>query len=268
MKRVFLIDKDNDSACLGSGLSDRLFVNIFEGVQGAASAVDETAPDVIAVNADCAGIPAAETLCAIKSNDALKYIPVVAVTASNDCKLQAQLCSLGADDLIHLPLCSELIEKRLLSAAAAGACAEACMNERFLDIDELIDMVSEQKIGRGGFLVKEKDFTSICRFVRRGLERNCKSVQILIMTLTGFKDKAFVSESEIMKTLSKAVQICLRKGDISSVCSKNQIVIMLMDTDDDGGHLVANRIVNNFYGECDDDSFELHYDIRQLSRAV
>ncbi len=41
-----------------------------------------------------------------------------------------------------------------------------------------------------------------------------------------------------------------------------------MDADDDGGHLVANRIVSNFYSECDDDNFEVRYDIRELSHVV
>ena len=60
------------------------------------------------------------------------------------------------------------------------------------------------------------------------------------------------------------MRLCLRRGDIASVCGKDQIVVLLIGADDDGGHLVANRIVSSFYSECDDDSFTLEYDIHEI----
>ena len=77
------------------------------------------------------------------------------------------------------------------------------------------------------------------------------------MTLRGNSDSPKTIENGTMNLLSEAVKMCLRRGDISSVCSKNQIVILLMDADDDGGHLVANRMVGNFYSECEDSDLEL-----------
>ena len=95
------------------------------------------------------------------------------------------------------------------------------------------------------------------------MERLEKQCQALIFTLD--KDEKSEKETDdVMDILSDAVKICLRRGDIFSVCQSNQIAIILMGADDDGGHLVANRIVSNFYSKCYDDDFSLTYDIREI----
>jgi hypothetical protein len=55
---------------------------------------------------------------------------------------------------------------------------------------------------------------------------------------------------------------------MSSVCGSDQVLVLLIGADDEGGHLAANRIVSSFYNECSDDSFELTYDIREIHSAV
>ena len=42
------------------------------------------------------------------------------------------------------------------------------------------------------------------------------------------------------------------------------MLVLLIGADDEGGHLVANRIVSSFYSECDDSDLELTYDIRAV----
>ena len=51
---------------------------------------------------------------------------------------------------------------------------------------------------------------------------------------------------------------------MSSVCGDDRVVILLIGADDEGGHLVASRIVSSFYSKCEDDSYELSYDIREV----
>ena len=57
--------------------------------------------------------------------------------------------------------------------------------------------------------------------------------------------------------LSEAVQIALRRNDVYTECSGAQILVLLMDADDDGGHQAANRIRNTFLGLHESALFDL-----------
>ena len=67
-----------------------------------------------------------------------------------------------------------------------------------------------------------------------------------------------------MNILSEEIRKCLRRGDIASVCGEDRILVLLIGADHEGGQLVAERIVSSFYSECDDDSFEVSYDLREV----
>lgn len=229
----------------------------------------EKLPDAVVINADFAGNDLPELVGSVRSVEFLGGIPIIFSTGSSDSKRQAVLCSCGADDVLVLPLCRELIVRRINVLIDAYARTNQDKNKvGSIEFDDFIDSVSEKNINRGAFCVGHDIFINLYRFIIRGLERSSKSAQILMFTLNCNKDSEHESEeteSSVMQLLSEAVQLCLRRGDISSVCSKNQVAILLIGADDDGGHLVANRILSSFYSECDDDSFELHYDIREIN---
>lgn len=236
-----------------------------------ADAVSESFEAVLIENNDIADINFeydSVLVCADYCRDCLKdtvnqlkgrNMPVILITETSNMAEQSELCGMEADDVIVLPLCPELLVKRISDAIkskfkdSTGFC---------MKFDELLNSVNEKESERGAFCVGKSDFANIYRFIMRGLERSESKVQMVLFTLECEDNEPC---DEVMSVLAGIVQLCLRRGDISSVFSKNQVVIMLLGTDDNGAHLVANRILSSFYGECDDGSYELNYDLREIN---
>lgn len=191
-----------------------------------------------------------------------KNLPVILLTETSDMAEQSELCGMEADDVIVLPLCPELLAKRISDTVNRSKRVKSDSDSFCMKLDELLDSVNEKDKARGAFCVGKDDFANIYRVILRGLERSKGKVQMVLFTLECDDDEPC---DEVMSVLAGIVQLCLRRGDISSVFSKNQVVIMLLGTDDNGAHLVANRILSSFYGECDDGSYELNYDLREIN---
>lgn len=118
----------------------------------------------------------------------------------------------------------------------------------------------------GAIQVTYDSFASIYHFVEKLAERSGQCVQTLLLTLVP-KKNAVISKSILqsaMQILYNAVHITLRKNDVLTGCSSSQILVLLMDADDDGGHMAVNRIINTFLGLYDYPLFDLHYDIRPI----
>lgn len=182
-------------------------------------------------------------------------VPAAALTEYVGCYEQEMLCAMGYDDVFFMPLCKTLLRRRILSLTEFDGTGA-------LSFESLSEMKADSK--NGAYTVQSHDFTNIYRFILRLLERLGKSAQMLHLTLCCDDECSEEAQQNVMKILAGAVQGCLRRGDISSVFSKDQVIVLLMGADDDGGHLAANRIVSSFYSECDDDSFELNYNIREI----
>lgn len=267
MKHIIIIDNEHDASSFGNLISNSFTFSVAESTDNIQSMSAVKVPDIISINADNSGFLILEMIHEIKSVPSLSKIPVIFVTSNNDCKYQEILCSCGADDIILMPMCKELIVKKMNYLIAAFSIREVELNDsNEIQFDEFINLLSEKKCDNGAYVVKHNDFANVYRFVLRGIERTKRSAQVLLLTLNNEHEKTQEAyEMNTMKTLSNAVKLCLRRGDMSSVCSKNQVVILLMGADDSGGHLVANRIISNFYSECDDNEFKINYDIREIS---
>ena len=211
--------------------------------------------DVFLLCQDFLGDKLSGIINAVKAN--MKNAAVV--TSDSSIENQKYLCGIGADDIIFMPVSPELLTKRINSLTASGTdvLEKSCVNVScFVELEETNG-------GNGAYLVHRQNFGDIYKFVLRIMERLEKKCQALIFTLD--KNEECQKETDaVMEILSDAVKICLRRGDIFSVCESNQIVVILMGADDDGGHLVANRVVSNFYSKCYDDDFTLEYDIKEI----
>lgn len=259
MKQIAIIDSKKYEHLWKSMIAGDF---LFEIAESASDFADKTMFDAVIVSADFAGGRIKDTISEAKNALPLKDKPMAVLTADCDCEKQDYLCSCGVDDILRLPMCAKFLANRikLLIAAFPEMKSE---KEVSVDFDELMNSVEQSRKTKGAMRVPKNEFANICNFVLRGIERSKKSAQVLLFTLNS--DDTDINSSIIMKTLSDAVQQCLRRGDMSSVCGKNQVLVLLIGADDDGGHLVANRIVSNFYSECDDEAFELQYDIREIN---
>ena len=77
-----------------------------------------------------------------------------------------------------------------------------------------------------------------------------------------------VTEMElILETLEKAIYTSLRRSDVSRArYSSKQIVVILMDTDEVNGSMVADRILDCFYKMYSHQEVQIDYDIACISR--
>ncbi len=210
--------------------------------------------DISCLIVSCAA--AGDSLAEVISTAKAQNIPVIAA-ADTDCAGQEHLFALGADDVLQLPASQKLLTRRIdeLLCYCAGS---AELLPEFVELSN-IDIENGEK---GSFKVQQYEFMNLYKFVLRLLERVNESAQMLVFTLNCNLSED--TEQQLYDQLSSAVQKCLRRGDISSKCGSGKIIVLLFGANDDGGHLVANRIMSNFYGECDDDDCSLTYNIREI----
>lgn len=220
--------------------------------------------DIILISADFIADALPEVLAKARSASGLKSVPIAAVTYHGDCKNQEELCRLGFNDVLCLPMCKPLICKRveLLSETLPLS-----SDTGSISFNSLVNI--KEDCGSGAFCVQADDFRNIYRFVLRILGRLGKNAQILLLTLSCHDaNEGGEAKGYYMRILAHSVQMCLRRGDMSAVCGEDQIMVLLIGADDDGGHLVANRIVSSFYSNCDDDNFDINYDIREVNTNI
>ncbi len=120
---------------------------------------------------------------------------------------------------------------------------------------------------QGALKVEYDNFTSIFEFVEQLARRSGQYVQMLLLSLIPSGLSADESGGEFRlarELLTEAVQQTLRKNDVLTGCSESQMLVLLMDADDDGGHFAANRICNTFFGLYDGNAYTLHYDVKPV----
>ncbi|WP_295087962.1 hypothetical protein [Ruminococcus sp.] len=184
--------------------------------------------------------------------------PVAAFTSEGTCENQEILLALGFDDVIRTPICGQLLLRRAKALATVVPHNDL---HRSITLDSLLKIKDGES---GAYCVRSVDFTNIFRFVLRFLERTQKRTQILLFNLSTHRRSSYDKWEQMMGILSEEIRKCLRRGDISTVCGEDRILVLLIGADSEGGCLVADRIVNSFYSECDDDSFEVTYDLREV----
>ena len=216
--------------------------------------------DIILVSEEYSGGSIDTLIGNIRESERFGEVPsAIVVNGSKSCDEQEKLLSLGFDDIICLPLCKQLLKRRAKSLMFVNG-----SNDKMITLENLIDTKDGNE---GAYCVRSGEFNNIFRFVLRVLERTGKDAQILVLTLSSDEKHSISSQESGMTTLSEAVRMCLRRGDMSSVCGDDKILVLLIGADDEGGHLVASRIVSSFYSECTDDSYEITYDIKEVKAA-
>ena len=214
--------------------------------------------DILLVSEEYCGGAIGTVIADIQTYERFRDVPVAAVTSECSCENQEILLGMGFDDVVRLPISGQLLIRRLRGIAAVSLRESS---EHMMNIDSIMEINDGDS---GAYCVRSVDFTNIFRFVLRVLERTQKNAQMLVMKLDHIGDKTPAENRRTMSILAESVRKCLRRGDMSSVCGDDRVVILLIGADDEGGHLVASRIVSSFYSKCADDSYELSYDIREV----
>ena len=252
MIHAVIIDKEANRSAWESLSCDTVKITVCSCVS------DLPCCDAVLISDSLSASDIAATLASVKAQEGFKSVPTAAITDNHSTDHQAELLAGGFDDIIHMPLCSDLIIRRI---EGLSYIIPYSLSTDGFSFESLMDIRDDGK--HGAYSVDSADFANIYRFVLRILQRLKKNAQILMLTLEGGSGDE-ERKKKIMQTLANAVRLCLRRGDMASVCGSSQIVVLLLGADDEGGHLVANRIVSSFYSECSDDSYKLDYDIREV----
>ncbi len=136
-----------------------------------------------------------------------------------------------------------------------------------IDIAELKNRLTEEAPPIGAYSVEYGDFEKIYRLVARSISRNKKDAQIILFSLTenihGTMDISDLNEA--MNILESCIIGSLRKGDVTARYSSSQQVVIMIDSNQKNGHMIAERIIANYSRMYDNYNMDLVYNIEQVS---
>ena len=211
-------------------------------------------------NADCVVVSyeyAGTRLPGIVQELRTRRLPVAAASFISDEAQQNALSDCGADDVIFLPLCPSLLQKRLNMLM----CSIVKLNVP-LDF-EAFERIRDANQERGAYLVEEHDFTTVYRFISRILERLDKQAQLVIFDF--INPLGSIELSEDIRNFSKIVRACLRRGDIFAVCD-TRILLILVGTNLEDGLRVIKRLTDTFESHFYNSYSKIRYEMREINK--
>lgn len=124
----------------------------------------------------------------------------------------------------------------------------------------------KEKGMEGSFVVEYDSFEKIYRFLERNIGREKREVQCVLFTIVEPEETEY-DERELqrqMEHLQHAITHVLRRGDVTTNYSTNQILVLLLDTNTENSKFVVRRILNQYYAEMDNDFWQITNEIQQL----
>lgn len=138
-----------------------------------------------------------------------------------------------------------------------------------IDMARLKFRLTEGADAKGAFSVDYGNFETIYRLIARGLSRSKKDAQIILFSLTenirGSMDIGDLNDA--MNVLERCIIGSLRKGDVTSRYSSSQQVVIMIDSNQENGHMIAERIIANYTKMYDNYNVDLVYNIDQITTA-
>ena len=116
------------------------------------------------------------------------------------------------------------------------------------DMDSIENDLRESEKPTQAYYCDYEVFKQIYRFQARSIARTGQSVHIGLLTVRNMKGEVpdIRLLQTLMNTLRDVVVECLRKGDVVSAYSTNQLVVMLPMTTFENGEMVLRRIFTAF----------------------
>ncbi len=124
--------------------------------------------------------------------------------------------------------------------------------------------------GKGALDVEYDEFQRLYNYISRCVKRKGEMVQTLLFTIgneaKGHLDNAAYEEA--MAALEMAVVYSLRMVDVGCRYSSVQYIVILVDSDTDGGKKVAQRVISQFYKIYAGSGIVLSYDIQAMQAGA
>lgn len=138
--------------------------------------------------------------------------------------------------------------------------------EKQMDLSQLLRQVTERKYRGGAYSVEYDRFPYIYQFIVRNCERSSRQVQIILLTLHVAEDGDSSTDhiEDCLMLLETAIVRSLRRGDVTTRLSPTQQIVMLMDTNDENGRMVAERITGKYESLAGGQGVSVEYDIVEM----
>lgn len=142
--------------------------------------------------------------------------------------------------------------------------------ESLKEINTLADMEAIRHLmeegldgGKGAYRVAYSEFKSIYDFMGRYADRKKQQLQMVLLTIEP-NESVEASEEELMQYLEETVAESLRAMDAGTKYSSRQYIVLLLDTDEANGRIVAERLIQNYKKRCGNISgkIEVSYNIQ------
>ena len=143
-------------------------------------------------------------------------------------------------------------------------------NKRFsqsVDLHYLRECMTRIDPGRGAYLMDYESFHHVYNFIRRCVERSKREVQTVLFTINAASPNEILetSETEVaVELLEQAIFTSLRRVDVSTRYSSRQVIVILLDSNNENGDMVADRVVKCFNKLYTGNKIELSYDIVEM----
>lgn len=134
-----------------------------------------------------------------------------------------------------------------------------------VELQSFKQFVEEHGNNEGAYQVEYDNFKKIYQFVRRCVNRTKQKVQVALITLQDDSEEKFEQTMrDEMALIMKAISLSLRRGDVATQFSKNQYVIILMDSNAENGQKVVKRVIETYRQYSDNHLVDVAYDMDEL----
>lgn len=118
-----------------------------------------------------------------------------------------------------------------------------------IDIHDIPKLMHEDTDQKGALFCEMDIFKQIYQFTARGIERNGNVIHIVLIHITDIHDHVLTKRSlaTIVKNLREFLCSKLRSGDIISMCSPSQFILLLPNANFENTEKVMKRLETSFY---------------------
>ncbi|MBO5485553.1 MAG: diguanylate cyclase [Eubacterium sp.] len=138
--------------------------------------------------------------------------------------------------------------------------------ENQLSLNQLVRRIAERKYHQGAYSVEYGRFAYIYQFIARNVERSKQQVQIVLFNMEDKEKKEPEREwlEDSMMLLETAIIRSLRRGDVTTQFSPTQQIVVLMNTNEENGLMVAQRIVKKYDDLAGKKALGVSYEIMEI----
>ncbi|MCR4955946.1 MAG: hypothetical protein K6A30_04615 [Lachnospiraceae bacterium] len=138
----------------------------------------------------------------------------------------------------------------------------------FTDITEIQQQLTSTDNLTPGALYCDYDFfCNIYQALARGIERNGSAIHLVVLTITDLNDKELPKRSlnTVVTNLKELMCGQLRHGDVVSMCSPSQFVVLLPNANRENAEMVSERVEKAFFRQYPHSPAKLNFIIQPMS---